>query len=146
MLDNTQIEENALYSRIVEIIETRKSRAGSYANREITLMYWEVGQMIGQAVLGGERAEYGKKIVETVSQQLREKYGSSFELRNLRRMAQFAESFNDIEIVSTLSTQLSWSHFVEVLPLKNEQARLYYAQDAAARCTILDGTAAESGI
>jgi hypothetical protein len=62
-----------------------------------------------------------------------EKYGDAFELRNLRRMIQFSELFPDIEIVSPLATQLSWSHFVELLSLKSNEARLYYANDAAAR-------------
>jgi len=104
-----------------------------YANREVTLMYWEVGHHIRSTVLDGERAEYGKRVVVTLSQQLVKKYGSGFELRNLRRMVQFAELFPDLKIVSTLSTQLSWSHFIEILPLETEQARLYYANDAITR-------------
>jgi len=97
------------------------------------LMYWEIGRYIGSVLLGGERAEYGKQVLATLSQELIKKYGNSFELRNLRRMIQFAEAFPDIKIVSTLSTQLSWSHFVEILPLGTEQARLYYANDVATR-------------
>jgi hypothetical protein len=42
-------------------------------------MYWEVGQYIGSVVLGGGRGAYGKQIVATLSQQLQEKYGDSFE-------------------------------------------------------------------
>jgi predicted nuclease of restriction endonuclease-like (RecB) superfamily len=48
-------------------------------------------------------------------------------------MVQFAELFPDIKIVSPLATQLSWSHFIEIFPLETEQARLYYANDAATR-------------
>ena len=66
-----------------------------------------------------------------MSSHLAEKYGRNFELRNLRRMRQFAEQYSDVDIVSTLSTQLSWSHFVELLPIKKEQAKLFYAQKSA---------------
>ena len=128
-----QTDESSLFARIAEIIETRKSRAGAYANREVTLMYWEIGRYINSALLGGERAEYGKQIVATLSQQLVAKYGKPFESRNLRRMMQFAELFPDFEIVSPLATQLSWSHFIEILPLESEEARLYYANEAAVR-------------
>ncbi|MCL2134644.1 MAG: PDDEXK nuclease domain-containing protein [Candidatus Bathyarchaeota archaeon] len=62
--------------------------------------------------------------------QLTTKYGRSFEMRNLRRMMQFSEQFPDFEIVSPLATQLSWSHIIEVLPLKTNQARLYYLEEA----------------
>lgn len=44
---------------------------------------------------------------------------------------QFAQTFPQPEIVATLSRQLSWSHFVNLLPLKTEQARQFYAQQAA---------------
>ena len=128
-----QIDENSLFARVAEIIETRKSRAGAYANREVTLMYWEIGRHINSVVLDSKRAEYGKRIVATLSQKLVERYDKVFELRNLRRMIQFANDFPNMEIVSMLSTQLSWSHFIEILPLKTEEARLYYAQDAAKR-------------
>jgi predicted nuclease of restriction endonuclease-like (RecB) superfamily len=127
------IDETALFARVAEIIETRKTRAGAYANLEVTLMYWEVGQYVGSVVLDGGRAEYGKRIVSSLATQLVEKYGNTFELRNLRRMIQFSELFPDIEIVSPLATQLSWSHFVELLSIKSSEARLYYANDATAR-------------
>ncbi len=39
-------------------------------------------------------------------------------------MIQFSELFSDFEIVSPLATQLSWSHFIEVLKIKNDQARI----------------------
>jgi predicted nuclease of restriction endonuclease-like (RecB) superfamily len=124
------IDETVLFERVSAIIENRKSRAGAYANREVTLMYWEVGQFINSIVLDGGRAEYGKRIVSKLSTQLVERYGKVFVVRNLRRMAQFANEFHDAEIVSKLSTQLSWSHFVELLPVKTNEAQLYYANDA----------------
>jgi predicted nuclease of restriction endonuclease-like (RecB) superfamily len=132
-LNTSQIDENSLFTYVSKIIEKRKDRAGMYANREVTLMYWEIGRYIGSVLLGGERAEYGKKILATLSQNLIKKYGSGFELRSLRRMVQFSELFPDFKIVSTLSTHLSWSHFIEILPLETEKARLYYANDAIAR-------------
>ena len=132
--DNLEIiDESVLFKRTCEIIETRKSRAGAYANREVTLMYWEIGRYIGSVLLGGERAEYGKRIVSTLSTQLVFKYGKSFELRNLRRMMQFAEKFDNFEIVSELATQLNWSHVIELLPLKTHEARMYYANDIVSR-------------
>ena len=131
--NTSRIDENSLFARISKIIEKRTLRAGMYANREVTLMYWEIGHHISSTILDGERAEYGKRVVVTLSQQLVRKYGSAFELRNLRRMVQFAELFPDLKIVSPLATQLSWSHFVEILPLASHEARLFYARDAANR-------------
>jgi len=127
------IDELALFERASAIIDARKARAGAYANREITLMRWEIGYLIRSALLDNERAEYGKQIVSTLSKQLVKRFGRTFNIQSLRKMMRFAEHFNDFEIVSTLSNQLSWSHFMELQMLKTEEARLYYAQDAIAR-------------
>ena len=95
--DETRLDESQIFECVTDIIETRKSRAGAYANREVTLMYWEVGQYINSVVLNDGRAEYGKKILPP------------------------------------LAAKLNWSHFIELLTLKTDEARLYYANDAATR-------------
>ncbi len=125
--------EQALLNEISEMIEQGRRTIAAQVNNTVILTFWRVGKRVNEVVLQNKRAEYGKQIVSTLSTQLKVKYGRSFELRNLRRMMQFADEFPDAEIVSTLSTQLSWSHFIELLPLKTSEARLYYAKDAAER-------------
>ena len=127
------IDEVYLFEHVAAIIEKRKYQAYAHANQETTLMFWEVGYFVNSVVLGKKRAEYGKKILPALAAKLVLKYGKSFELRNLRRMIQFAEVFPETEIVSPLATQLSWSHFIELLPLKSDAARLFYANDAVIR-------------
>ena len=134
--DETKIDESQIFERVAHIIEMRKLRAGVYANREVTLMYWEVGYYANSVVLDGSRAAYGKRIVTTLSSQLVAKYGKTFDINNLRRMMRFAERFSDFEIVATLSPQLTWSHFVDILPLKTEEARFYYANEVAQRMAL----------
>ena len=124
-------DENILFSNVSQIIERRKFNAVSAANSQIVLMFWEIGSYINSVILGMERAEYGKKIVVTLSRQLVAKYGQSFEDKNLRRMMQFASQFDDDQIVVTLSRQLSWSHFLVLLPLKTMEEKLYYATETA---------------
>jgi predicted nuclease of restriction endonuclease-like (RecB) superfamily len=128
-----QVDENQLFERVSEIIETRKSLAGAYANREVTMMYWEVGHYINSVVLDGGRAAYGKKILTTLSAKLVAKYGKSFSERNLYRMMLFASRFVDSEILPTLSAKLSWSHFLELLPLKSAEAQMYYAAECCSK-------------
>jgi predicted nuclease of restriction endonuclease-like (RecB) superfamily len=122
-----------LFSDCCVIIEKRKYNAGAYANKEIILMCHEIGQRINIDVLGGQRAEYGKQIVAELAKQLKDRYGSSFDYTNVRRMIQFAVRFPDFQIVSELAKQLSWSHFVELLPVKTNEAFMYYASEAATR-------------
>jgi hypothetical protein len=68
----------------------------------MTWLYWKIGQRIRHEILRGERAEYGKQIVVSLSRQLEQEFGNSYSEKNLRRMIQFAESFPDENIVSTL--------------------------------------------
>ena len=55
-------------------------------------------------------------------------FGRGFDATNLTRMMKFVESFPDEEIVATLSQQLSWSHFRELLPLDQPLQREFYAE------------------
>jgi predicted nuclease of restriction endonuclease-like (RecB) superfamily len=130
---NSMPSEATLFKHVSSIIEKRRYRAGAYANREITLMYWEIGNYISSVLLDGDRGEYGKRIVSELATRLVERYGSSFEVRNVRRMLQFSSKFKELEIVSELATKLSWSHIVELLGVKSEAATLYYAKEVVDR-------------
>lgn len=123
------ISEN-LFKDLAEIIRHGKERVAAQVNGTLTLVYWNVGEKINTHVLENERAEYAKQIVPTISTQLVARFGKSFEIRNLRRMMQFAEVFADIKIVSSLMTQLSWTHFIVLLPIKNNDKRSFYAAKA----------------
>jgi len=90
------------------------------ANAGLTLLYWNVGKHIRQDILKNKRAEYGEQILPTLSAKLVPEYGQGFSRRNLSRMIQFVEAFPDGEIVQTLSGQLSWSQFVEILYLDDK--------------------------
>ena len=115
-----------------QIINEARNRVAVNVNAELTLMYWHIGERINREVLGNERAEYGRLIVSQVATQLQKDFGSKgFEERNIRRMMSFANLFPDFQIVSALSTQLSWSHFIEVMPLKDELQREFYLTMAA---------------
>jgi predicted nuclease of restriction endonuclease-like (RecB) superfamily len=129
----TAIDETALFERVSAIIENRKYRAQVQVNQESVLMFWEVGQYIGSVLLGGERAAYGRRIVSILAQQLQAKYGNIFEYSNVTRMIRFAARFPDIQIIVPLAQQLSWSHFIALLPLKTDDEFMFYARDAAAK-------------
>lgn len=120
-----------LLADLREIIRRGKSQAVAAVNSALTLTYWHVGQRINTEVLRGERAAYGQQVVASLSENLVAQYGKSFEAKNLRRMMQFAEVFSDLEIVVPLARQLSWSHFLLLIPLPSQEARLFYAQQAS---------------
>ncbi|HEY0299317.1 MAG TPA: PDDEXK nuclease domain-containing protein [Arachidicoccus sp.] len=120
--------EKSLVNELSKLIDRSKEQVVIQANSALTLLFWDIGTRINKEILQHKRADYGKQIVSTLSTQLSEKYGRNFEEKNLRRMLQFAEQFNDFEIVVTVSRQLTWSHFLLLLPLKTYEAQLFYVQ------------------
>jgi predicted nuclease of restriction endonuclease-like (RecB) superfamily len=121
---------NILFTDLAQIIEQGKSQLTKQVNSTITMVYWQVGYKINTHILENKRAEYGKQTVGTVTNKLESKYGSQFAEKNVRRMMRFAEVFCDFAIVAPLVRQLSWSHFLILLPLKTPEARLHYAKKA----------------
>lgn len=125
--------ERVLLARASEVIEEGQAAAARQANLALTLTFWRLGRLVGEEVLGAERAAYGEKIVVSLGRQLVERYGRSYEEKNLRRMIQFAQQFPDEQTVVSLGRQLSWTHFRALLPLKSPEARAFYAQEAVSQ-------------
>ncbi|MBG5111484.1 DUF1016 family protein [Pseudomonas aeruginosa] len=103
----------------------------STVNSELTMLYWRIGQRIRTQVLDGRRGAYGKEVLPTLAAQLVKEYGGSFAEQNLRRMVQFAATFPDEQILVSLIRELSWTHFIALIPLKDPLQRDYYAQMAS---------------
>ena len=112
-------------------IEQSRQQLASAVNSALTQLYWRIGQRIRSEVLQGERAAYGEQIVSALARQLSSDYGRGFAEKNLRHMLRFVEAFPDEAIVSTLSRQLAWSHFLEIIYLSDALARDFYAQMCA---------------
>ena len=125
------IENKNLVVELKSLIASTKEQVAISVNSSLTLMYWQIGFKINEDILKNSRAEYGKEIIATVSQQLVEEFGSGFSSKNIRHMMRFNEIFNDIKIVSTLSRQLSWSHFKEIMYMEDSLKIEFYAQMSA---------------
>jgi len=123
-----QVNETALLEDLRSLIISARQRISVVANSTTTLLYWHLGQRLLKENLQNQRAAYGKQILATVSRELTAEFGRGFSYATVNRAIQFSELFPDPEIVSTLSTQLSWSHFMELLPIKEPLARDFYAE------------------
>ena len=126
ILSQVAIMTEPLIKHLRELIENTRKRVASVVSDETTQLYWNVGYAINTFVLQGNRAEYGKQIVATVSRQLAQEFGSGFEEKNVRRMMQFATEYQDFEIVATLMRQLPWSHFTLLIPIREPLKRSFY--------------------
>ena len=118
-----QFKPHNLLNELSALIEQSKHKIAVAANSTLTILFWHVGKRINDEILQNERAEYGKRIIETIALQLENKYGRNFNEKNIRRMMRFSQEFSDFNILPPLSAKLSWSHFIELLPLKSIEAK-----------------------
>jgi predicted nuclease of restriction endonuclease-like (RecB) superfamily len=129
-ISHSQPLSHSLLADLREIISRGKSQATAAVNSTLTLTFWYVGRRINDEVLRGERAAYGKQVIPALAKDLVERFGRSFDARNLHRAMQFAEMFPDLEIVKPLASQLSWTHFAILLMQPDDAARQFYARQS----------------
>lgn len=124
----TAMVPKKLVADLRKMIDESRQVVAQTVNSALVWLYWNIGKRIREDVLQNKRAGYGEEIVAALSRELTAEFGKGFGRRSLFRMMQFAEYFPDEKIVSALSTQLSWSHFVEILSLDDSLKREFYAE------------------
>jgi predicted nuclease of restriction endonuclease-like (RecB) superfamily len=117
-----------LLTQITALIQGTKTTIASSVNASLVILNWQIGEQINREILSHERAEYGQKLIAVLALKLKHQYGPGFSRPNLFRMSRFARLFPNFQIVSTLSRQLSWSHFLELLVLEPALQRDFYAE------------------
>ncbi len=127
---NKQQNINSLFSEIKHLIEEAKQNVAIVVNAATTVLYWNIGERINTEILDNKRAEYGKEVVKSLSQNLTEEYGKGWSEKQLRHCLRIAETFPDKEILYALSRQLSWTHFRTIMYLKDEIRREFYLEMA----------------
>ena len=114
------------FKNIEELIienEANKKVNALRDNSSTLLTYWNIGKLIVEAQGGEKRAKYGDNLINEWGKKLSEKYGKGYDARTLERSRLLYLNF---QIPDTLSPKLSWSHYILVLPMKNENERNYY--------------------
>jgi len=116
----------ALLGDIRTLIESARVRVAVGVNAEMVMLYWDIGARIRKEILRDKRAVYGKQVVNTLSEDLVTRYGPGFARTNLFNMIRFAEVFPDRSIVHSLSGQLSWTYFRNIIYVEDPLAREFY--------------------
>jgi predicted nuclease of restriction endonuclease-like (RecB) superfamily len=135
---------SVVLSEITELLSSARRTAARAINTVMTSVYWEVGRRIVEyEQKGAARAAYGEKLLESLSDDLGNRFGRGFSLINLRQMRRFYLEWPDPQIRQTLSDEsqnllsvgsvpfpLPWSHYVKLLALKSREARAFYETEA----------------
>ena len=128
-----EIENMEIVKNVIDLLENARKKVVTTVNQTMVLTYFEIGRMIVKEEQKGEnRAEYGKKILEILSEKLTEKYKKGFSVTNLRQMRQFYVVYSENGIHQTLSDEfeLSWSHYVKLRRISTRDERKFYEIEA----------------
>lgn len=106
---------------------SKKSTVKKQVNDAMVSLYWGIGECLWTEILSSSKPEYGKRLIAEISDKLSSEYGKGFNRASVFRMVQFYQLFPEYEKVATLSQQLTWSHFVELLPIEDDLKRDFYA-------------------
>lgn len=119
---------NRITNKVGIIIEKSRRNVAVYLNSEISMTYWRIGKYIVEELDAIGDDKYGSRIVSTVSKQLTARFGKGYTRSAIIRMVKVAREYPEEQIAATLSQQLTWSHFVELITISKPAKRLFYQQ------------------
>ena len=125
-MDNKIIGLENNYNETSILIKTAKNNVIKSINSQLVVLYWKIGEYVNNRILINDNAPLDEMTVGKLSEKLTIQYGRGFSRSNLLRMAQFVKKFENYEFVVTLSRQLSWSHFIELIKICDETKRDFY--------------------
>ena len=119
---------NRLYDDISKILTENRKQAYVAVNQSMVQAYWQIGRIIIEEEQSGKlRSDYGKKVLQRLSDKLTEEYGKGFSVRTLQQMKKFYAVF---PIANALRSQLTWTHYRALLKVSGETARKWYVEEA----------------
>jgi len=121
------ISKVTAYDRIRTIIEQARNNMVRVVNTEMVLAYWHIGrEIVEEEQKGKKRAEYGKRLIGTLSVKLSGDFGKGFDERNLFYMRRFYLSYPKL---NALRSELSWTHYRILMRVDKPQARSFYEEE-----------------
>ena len=112
-------------SNLIE--EARLEVSRGYSVVQIKLC-WLIGKRIDEEILQFKKAQYGEQIMSNIAEDLTFKYGRGYSQSNLFKMLKLSKLFSDLNIFSTLSRKLCWSHFVLICSIEDSLKRDFYIE------------------
>ena len=127
-LSNLSGDYDRLLTELKERIQSAQLRAVLAVNRELVLLYWQMGREICDRQ---QQQGWGAKVIDKLAKDLQTAFPNvkGFSARNLKYMRAFAQTYPDGQIVQEVLAQISWYHNIALLEkLDSLDERLWYAQ------------------
>ncbi|WP_233486156.1 DUF1016 N-terminal domain-containing protein [Fusobacterium pseudoperiodonticum] len=119
-----------IYQEIHDLLHNARQNIISNVNSTMTKTYFLIGKRIVEEEQdGNKRAEYGKKLMKTLSEKLTKEFGRGFSQRNLEQMRTFYLRYSISQTVSA-EFKLSWSHYLILMRMEDIDARKFYEIEA----------------
>ena len=115
-----------IFEEIKTLVNDARRKVYSVVNTEMLNLHWNIGKIIMKIQEGNDRAKYGEEVLIKLSEMLKNEFGKGFSIQNLRRMRQFYVCF---PIHSSLMSELSWTHYLELIKIDNEYKRNFYMNE-----------------
>ena len=116
-----------IYSEIKDALLLSRKQAYNAVNTAMVQAYWHIGRIIVEHEQNGSlRAEYGKAILQSISERLQQEFGNGFSVRSLQQMKKFYVLFPN---TNALRSQLTWTHYRALLRVENDDARNWYVEE-----------------
>lgn len=126
------METQHLYAKIADLIELARKQVITAVNTTMVYTYFEIGRMIVEDEQQGQhRATYGKQVLKELSNKLTKQFGKGFSADNLERMKKLYILYsNSISATPLRKFTLSWSHYLKLMRIENENERNFYEIEA----------------
>ncbi len=125
---------DGLYAQIRDILQAARQRSYRAVNVAMIEAYWQIGRQIVEHEQAGEnRAAYGQRVLAELAKELSKEFGKGFTAGNLRNFRQFYQTFSQEEICDALRSNLTWTHYRQLMRIENPVARLWYLNEAASQ-------------
>lgn len=132
MSNNDIVITRQFVNDIRKIIDNGISTASTAVANVAIFTYWNIGKrIVEEEQAGSARAQYGKKIIPALAEELRLSYGGGYGKRNLAYYRKFYLAFPNSEILHTCVQNLSWSHIRLLIHVEDEEARFWYMKEAS---------------
>ena len=127
MTENTLKHYKDICTEIKETLQQARNQAYSAVNLAMVQAYWQIGRIIVEHEQNGSlRADYGKNVLQDISEKLQQEFGNGFSVRNLQQMKKFYAMFPN---TNALRSQLTWTHYRLLLRVDDETARNWYMEE-----------------
>ena len=126
----------SLFNKVANLIEQARARVATAMNVAEVYTKYQIGRYIVEEEQSGKkRAEYGKQVLEGLSERLTAHYGDGWSYSNLRQIRQFFLTYSNLtdtvcQISDTPNFTLSWSHYQVLMRIKNDEERRFYEIEA----------------